>query len=49
VKISLERIDMEERIMMEALLDSEVTVLMISSEFARKKGFKLLTLRGQYM
>ena len=49
VKISLERIDMEERIMMEALLDSEVTVLMISSEFARKKGFKLKTLRGQYM
>ena len=49
VKISSERIDMEERIMMEALLDSEVTVLTISSEFARKKGFKLLTLRGQYM
>jgi len=49
VKISLERIDIEKGIMMEALLDSEVTVLMISSEFARKKKFKLKTLRDQYM
>ena len=49
VKISLERIDMEKGIMMKALLDSEVTVLMISSKFARKKEFKLKILRGQYI
>ena len=35
--------------MMKALLDSEVTVLMISSKFARKKEFKLKILRGQYI
>jgi len=41
VKIGLERIDMQEGIMVEALLDSGVTGLVISSEFARKQGFKL--------
>ena len=41
VKIGLERIDMQEGIMMEALLDSGVTELVMSSEFARKQGFKL--------
>jgi len=41
VKIRLERIDMQEEITVEALLDSGATGLVISSEFARKQGFKL--------
>jgi len=41
VKIRLERIDIQERIMVEALLDSGATGLVMSSEFARKQGFKL--------
>ena len=41
VKIGLERIDMQEGIIVEALLDSGVTGLVMSSEFARKQGFKL--------
>jgi len=41
VKIGLERIDMQEGIMVEALLDSRATGLVISSEFSRKQGFKL--------
>ena len=40
VKIGLERIDMQEEIMVEALLDSGATGLVMSSEFARKQGFK---------
>ena len=40
-KIRLERLDTQEGIMVEALLDSGATGLVISSEFARKKGFKL--------
>ena len=41
VKIGLERIDMQEGITVEALLDSGVTGLVMSSEFTRKQGFKL--------
>ena len=41
VKIGLERIDTQEEIMVEALLDSGATGLVMSSEFARKQGFKL--------
>ena len=41
VKIGLERIDTQEGIMVEALLDSEAMGLVISSEFAKKQGFKL--------
>ena len=41
VKIGLERIDMQEGITVEALLDSGATELVMSSEFARKQGFKL--------
>jgi len=41
VKIGLERIDMQEEITVEALLGSGVTGLVMSSEFARKQGFKL--------
>ena len=41
IKIGLERLDMHERITVEALLDSGAMRLIMSSEFARKKGFKL--------
>jgi len=41
VKIGLERIDMQEGIIVEALLDSGATGLVMSSEFVRKQGFKL--------
>ena len=41
VKIGLERIDTQEGITVEALLDSKAMGLVMSSEFARKQGFKL--------
>ena len=41
VKIGLERIDMQKGVIVEALLDIKVTRVVISSEFARKQGFKL--------
>jgi len=41
VNIGLERIDTQEGITVEALLDSGATGLVMSSEFARKQGFKL--------
>jgi len=41
VKIGLERIDMQEGIIVEVLLDSGATRLVISSKFAKKQGFKL--------
>jgi len=41
VKIGLERIDTQEGIIVEALLDNRATGLVMSSEFARKQGFKL--------
>jgi len=41
VEIGLERINMQEGIMVEALLDSSMIGLVMSSEFARKQGFKL--------
>ena len=41
VKIRLERIDTQEGITVEMLLDSGVTGLVMSSEFAKKQGFKL--------
>jgi len=41
VKIRLERIDTQEGIIVEALLDSGATGLVMSSEFAKKQGFKL--------
>ena len=50
VKIGLERIDMQEGITVEALLDSGAMGLVISSEFARKQEFKLKKLdRPMYM
>ena len=41
VKIVLERLDTQEGVTIEALLDSGATRLVISSEFAKKQGFKL--------
>ncbi len=41
VKIGLERIDMQEGITVEALLDSGATGLVMSSKFVKKQGFKL--------
>ena len=41
IKIGLERLDIQEGITVEALLDSRATGLVMSLEFARKKGFKL--------
>ena len=41
VKIGLERINMQEGVTVEVLLDSGVIGLVMSSEFARKQGFKL--------
>ena len=41
VKIGLEKIDTQEEVMVEALLDSKVMGLVISLEFARKQEFKL--------
>ena len=41
VKIGLERIDIQKGIMVETLLDSGATRLVISSEFAKKQDFKL--------
>ena len=37
----MERIDIQEEVTVEALLNSRVIWLVISSEFARKQGFKL--------
>ena len=41
VKIGLERIDMQEEVIVEVLLNSSATGLVISSEFSRKQKFKL--------
>ena len=41
VKIGLERINIQKEIIVEALLDSRATVLIMSSEFVKKKRFKL--------
>ena len=41
IKIGLERIDIQEGVTVKALLDSGITRLVISSEFARKQKFKL--------
>ena len=41
VKIGLERIDMQNGVIVETLLDSGATGLVISLEFARKQEFKL--------
>ena len=41
VKIGLEKIDTQEEVIVEVLLDSSTTGLVMSSDFVRKQGFKL--------
>jgi len=45
VKIGLERLDTQEGVTVEALLDSRGTGLVMSSEFAKKQSFKLKKLK----
>jgi len=45
VKIGLKGIDTQKGIIVEALLDSGATELVMSSEFAKKQGFKLKKLK----
>jgi len=40
VKIRLERIDIQERVIVEALLDSDIIILVLSSKFARRQKLK---------
>ena len=50
VKIELERIDTQKEVIVEVLLDSGVTGLVMSSEFVRKQRFKLKKIeRSIYM
>jgi len=41
VKIDLERINTQKKVIIEILLDSSITGLVMSSDFARKQRFKL--------
>ena len=41
VRIRLERIDIQKKVMVETLLDSRVIELIISLEFIKKQRFKL--------
>ena len=45
VKIELERFDTQEVVTVEALLDSGATILVMSLEFSRKQGFKLIKIK----
>jgi len=40
MKIGLKRIDTQKKVIVEALLNKRATELVMSSEFARKQGFK---------
>ena len=46
VKIGLERIDMQEGITVEALINSRAMRLVMSSEFTRKQEFKLKEIKN---
>jgi len=46
VKTGLERIDIQEGVTVEMLLDSGAIGLVISSEFIRKQEFKLKKIKG---
>jgi len=46
VKIGLERIDTQEEVTVEVLLDSGVTELVMSSEFTKKQRFKLKKIKN---
>jgi len=49
VKIRLERIDTQEGITIEVLLDSRAIELVISSKFARKQRFRLKKIKNLYI
>jgi len=49
VKIGLERIDTQERVTVEALLDNGTTGLVMSSEFAKKTRIKTEKNRKNYI
>ena len=49
VKIGLKRIDTQEEVIVEALLDSSVTGLVWSLEFAKKQGFKCKKQKDSYV
>ena len=46
VKIGLERIDTQEEVTVEVLLDSGATELVMSSEFTKKQWFKLKKIKN---
>ena len=48
VKIGLGRINTQEDVTVEALLDSGATELIMSSEFAKKQGLKLKKIERTY-
>ena len=48
VKIGLERIDIQEGVTVEALLNSRAIEPVMSSEFSRKQSFKFKKLKIQY-
>ena len=47
MKIELERINIYKEVIVEILLDSKITELVISSEFTKKQRFKLKNLYTQ--
>ena len=49
INIELERIDTQEDMTVKVLLDSGVTGLVISSEFAKKQRFKLKKIENPYI
>ena len=49
VKIILKRVDMQEEVSVETLLDNGAMGLAMSSEFAKKQEFKLKKLKGLYI
>ena len=49
VKIRLERIDTQEEITIEVLLNSRAIELVISSKFARKQRFRLKKIKNLYI
>ena len=49
VKIELQRIDTQEGVTVEVLLDSSVIELVISLEFTKKQEFKLKKQKDQYI
>jgi len=49
VKIGLERIDIQEGVTVETLLDSGAIGLVMSLEFTKKQEFKLKKLKTLYM